>query len=122
MTASRLDAEDLRRLWTWVAAIVQHLRPNAPMAEMPDGLRFGAKGSLAIALNGEWFDHEAGEGGRNAVSLIRHLQECSVPEAIAWARAWLEQHPGEGEFKPGDGAESGCAECGPRAPGSRGSG
>ena len=69
MTADRLDADDLRRLDTWAGAIAQHLRPEAPVAYTPEGLRLGRKGSLAITAADGWYDHEAGKAGSSAISI-----------------------------------------------------
>lgn len=92
MTADRLDADELRRLSTWAGGIAQHLRPEAPIAFTPGRLRLGRKGSLAISADGSWFDHDAGKGGPDTLSLIRHLKNCSAAEAVSWAQTWLDQH------------------------------
>jgi hypothetical protein len=91
-----LDKESLRRLDTWISLIARGLRPDAPVASTADGLRLGRKGSLSITAADGWYDHEAGKGGRDALSLIRHLRGCSAEAAVLWAREWLEQHPGDG--------------------------
>lgn len=65
--------KSLRRLNTWIGQIARALRPDEPVAAMADGLRFGRKGSLAITADG-WYDFEASEGGRDALSLIGHLR------------------------------------------------
>jgi putative DNA primase/helicase len=93
-----LDKESLRRLDTWIGQIARALRPDAPVASTADGLRLGRKGSLSITATDGWYDHEAGKGGRDALSLIRHLRACSHDAAFFWARGWLEQHLGDGDF------------------------
>lgn len=100
-----LDAESLRRLNTWTGAIAQILRPEAPLTRTAEGIRLGRKGSLSITAADGWFDHEAGKGGRDALSLICHLRECSAEAAAAWARGWLVQHLGDGDFAAGGTAE-----------------
>ncbi len=109
----KLDTEELPRLNTWAAAIAQHVRPEAPVAYTAEGLRIGRKGSLAINADGKWHNHEAGQGGSETLSLIRHIKDCSAAEAVAWARTWLDQHPGEGELSA-DGAVEAAAEAGER--------
>jgi hypothetical protein len=54
--------------------------------------RFRARGSLAVvvagAKRGDWFDHEAGEGG-DALALVAHLRRTPMRDAYGWALAWL---------------------------------
>jgi hypothetical protein len=95
---AELDKESLRRLDTWIGLIARALRPDAPVASTADGLRIGRNGSLSITAVDGWYDHEAGKGGRDALSLIRHLRGCSAEAAIFWARGWLEQHRGDGDL------------------------
>lgn len=73
-----LNSEDLRRLNTWAGAIAPVLRPDAPIAHTAEGLRVGRKGSLSIASDCRWFDHESGKGGRyyrRLVELPKSLHE-----------------------------------------------
>lgn len=57
-------------------------------------LRYGRKGSIAIAVAGErqgrWYDHERGVGG-DGLALIKHQLGHDLPKAVDWARAWLGQ-------------------------------
>jgi putative DNA primase/helicase len=99
-----LDKESLRRLDTWIGLIARALRPDAPVASTADGLRLGHKGSLSISADG-WYDFEASVGGRDALSLIRHLRGCSAEAAAAWARGWLLRHLGDGDFAAAESAE-----------------
>ena len=59
-------------------------------------LRWGRKGSLALAVAGPraglWCDHEAGEGG-DLLALIQRERRCDFPAALAWARAFLGEPP-----------------------------
>ena len=93
-----LDKESLRRLDTWIGQIARALRPDAPVAATADGLRLGRKGSLSVAHEGRWFDHEAHKGGRDALSLIRHLRGRSAEDTTYFALDWLGRHPGDGDF------------------------
>ena len=109
-----LDKELLRRLDTWVGQIAQALRPDAAVASTADGLRLGRKGSLSITATDGWYDHEAHKGGRDALSLIRHLRGCSAEAAVSWARGWLIQHLGDGDFAAGGTAEDAAEEAAER--------
>lgn len=52
-------------------------------------MRWGTKGSLSLELRGPrrgvWCTHEGHKGGRT-LALIRHVLECDLGDAIAWAR------------------------------------
>src|SRR5512132_1443018 len=91
-----LSPEELERIGSWAGAIAQELRPEAPVASTPEGLRLGRKGSLAISTTEGWYDHEAGTGGRDVLSLIRHLRGGTAAEAAAWACDWLDRRAGAG--------------------------
>ena len=93
-----LSAEEESRLSSFAPDIVKVLRPDAPMRADGCNLRFGNKGSLLIRSTGTWSDFEAGKSGDGALALIAHLRACSLAEALAWARDWLAQHPGQGSF------------------------
>lgn len=51
-------------------------------------LRWGAKGSLSLAITGAkkgvWYSHEEGRGG-DLLGLIRHVRGCSEDDALRWA-------------------------------------
>jgi hypothetical protein len=104
-----LDKESLR-----IGQIARALRPDAPVASTADGLRLGRKGSLSITATDGWFDHEAKKGGRDALSLIRHLRGCSAEATAAWARGWLVQHLGDGDFAADGTAEDTAEEAAER--------
>lgn len=93
----RLEPEDVERLDSWIAVIAQELRPG-PVMPTAEGRRLGRKGSLAVATTALWHDHQAGKGGRGALSLIQHLRQCDAAGAGYWAAAWLDAHPGLGDF------------------------
>lgn len=65
--------------------------PNRKLSTRVE-LRFGNKGSTSVNIGGAepgvWFDHEAGKGG-GGLELIRHVQQCDLKEACAWADDWL---------------------------------
>jgi len=52
-------------------------------------LRWGAKGSLSLRIEGKnrglWFSHENVEGG-DLIGLIRYVKGCDENDALAWAR------------------------------------
>ena len=62
----------------------------------PDGSGWRVGSSSKIWRNGGWYDHKLKVPGRGALSYVRHYRNCSVDEAIAWARDWLAQHPDTG--------------------------
>jgi putative DNA primase/helicase len=61
--------------------------PNRQLSSKRE-LRFGRKGSLAVAINGtktgSWYDHEHGVGG-DLIDLIQHVQGVTFREAITYA-------------------------------------
>ena len=62
----------------------------------PDGSGWRVGSSSKIWRNGGWYDHKLKVPGRGALSYVRHYRNCSVDEAIAWARDWLAHHPDTG--------------------------
>ena len=62
--------------------------PNARLSTARE-LRYGARGSLAVHVGGEWAgtwrDHEAGEGG-GVLALVMRERGGSEREALAWLR------------------------------------
>jgi len=62
-------------------------KPNHQLSSKQE-LRFGRKGSLAVATDGAkagcWYDHENGTGG-DLIDLIKHVQGATFREAIAFA-------------------------------------
>ena len=85
------------RLNTWLPEIAAVLRPEAPAKAQPDGsVRIGNKGSLSLGPGtGLWYDHAAGEGGRDAPSLIRHL---GAENPSDWVTRFLADHEGTGSL------------------------
>jgi hypothetical protein len=63
-----------------------------PASKVSGTWRWGRKGSLAVEVRGprrgQWFDHEAGEGG-DLLSLIRREQGGDFPSTVQWARNFL---------------------------------
>ncbi len=92
---SDLRLPELERLNSWLPQIATAIREGSPVKECPDGsVRIGNKGSLVLGPgSGLWYDHEAGEGGRDAVSLIRHL---AVDNPTEWTARFLSDHKGKG--------------------------
>lgn len=86
---------DQERLNTWLPEIAIALRPDKPVKPQPDGgIRIGNSGALALGPGtGLWYDHAAGEGGRDALTLIRHLE---VPNPEKWASQFLAENDGTG--------------------------
>ena len=60
-------------------------------------LRWGRKGSLALEIRGPkqglWYSHE-NDSGSDMLGLIRHVRQCSFPDAVAWAQNWTGIGPG----------------------------
>ena len=51
--------------------------------------RWGSKGSLAYRFDRRTFSNfETGAGGR-LLDAVMHRDDCSFPQAVTWARAWL---------------------------------
>ena len=65
--------------------------PNRELSSAQQ-LRFGAKGSIAVEIDGadkgRWFDHEHGTGGAG-LELIGHRLRLNDNAARDWARSWL---------------------------------
>ena len=72
------------------------VREPHPMVPAIGG--FGGKGALCVYANGQYHDFSGGvcDHGSSALQLVHHLYPDA--DAIAWARDWLERHPGEGSF------------------------
>ena len=86
-------------------ALVQHAaeiaisvlgEPNLRLCSSGRELRFGNRGSLAIAINGpkagQWYDHETGEGG-DLIDLIRRERCCSFRDATTYAEELIGTAP-----------------------------
>ena len=65
--------------------------PNSALSTLTQ-LRFRRKGSVAVEIGGEkqgqWYDHENGEGGDGLALICREL-ELANGAACAWAMDWL---------------------------------
>jgi putative DNA primase/helicase len=90
--------EPALRLASWSTEIAEAMLPEGTPAQVLEGeTRFGRKQSLAVYHDGSWHNYEGGEHGHSALSLIAHLQQDSTPATVqAFARAWLQEHPGHG--------------------------
>src|SRR2546423_310927 len=94
MSAPRLDARDVaamlaERIETPATALVG----SGPTSKGPNAWRFYPRGGLVITIcgakRGLWCHHGDGAVGGDALDLVAHLRQCSIAEALAWARAWL---------------------------------
>jgi putative DNA primase/helicase len=94
------DLADLRAALRARAAEVAECLLGRPTHRGRGELRWGRKGSLALAVAGPkaglWHDHEAGAGG-DMLDLIAGEKQCDFREALRWARDFL----GEPEPLPG---------------------
>jgi putative DNA primase/helicase len=113
--ADRPSPSDLAaRLAGRVGTLAVHLMGEEPTSRSGNGIRFRAKGSLAVAVSGpkrgSWHDHEAGKGG-DALGLVAHLLGVPMKDAYRWALDWLGEGPGpklahvapaSGEVRHGD--------------------
>jgi Protein of unknown function (DUF3631) len=84
-----------------MVAIAREARGHA-VADSSGNWRFGSKGGLCVYANGQYHDFSGGarEHGFNALQLIEHLYPAE--DVVAWVRAWLAQHSGNGSFTPGE--------------------
>ena len=97
MTAS-FDLDAVREaLLTRAADIAVALlgEPNRGMSSARE-LRFGRKGSLAVAIAGRkagrWFDHELSVGG-DLIDLIQHMRRCDFLAALRYAESFIGSMP-----------------------------
>ncbi len=85
---TRLDLDRLRSDLTQHAEAVAIALLRKPATRSRGELRYGRKGSLAIALAGKpaglWRDHETGTGG-DLLALIQRERSCDFPSAVAIA-------------------------------------
>jgi Protein of unknown function (DUF3631) len=97
-----LSAAEHARFDSFILDIAREARGHAA-SDSSGNHRFGSKGGLCVYANGQFHDFTGGarEHGFNALQLIEHLYPDE--NAIAWARDWLVQHPGNGSFVAGDG-------------------
>ena len=97
-----MSATDYVRLNSHIRTIATEAR-GTPVSDSSGNWRFGSKAALCVFSNGQFHDFSGGarEHGYSALQLIEHLYPNE--DATAWARAWLEKHPGDGSFTPGEG-------------------
>jgi hypothetical protein len=87
------DLEELRAALTADIERISETLLGAPSKSLSTKrqLRWGAKGSLSVELQGRkrgnWFSHEAGQGG-GPFDLIMHARGGRFAEAVQWARTW----------------------------------
>ena len=80
--------------WGGIAeAAARHFKgePNTRLSSRGE-LRWGSRGSFKLTVQGKdagtWYDWEAGEGGRGAVSLVEYFLGTGRDGAIQWLRQW----------------------------------
>ena len=100
---AKISVKNLERLNTWLPEIASNLRPDTPAKPQPNGsTRFGGKGSLVVGPEaGLWYDHEAGVGGRDALSFVKHL---GADDPYKWVKGFLSGHDDDGPL-PGNPAD-----------------
>lgn len=86
--------EIAERLRPHLPALVANFRgPHNPAWSSSRELRWGSKGSLAVALSGphagKWVDWSDDGRSRDALDLICRERSCNLPEAARWAAEWL---------------------------------
>lgn len=89
------EIDEIRsQLGARAVALISELKGAAPNKSLCSRkeMRWGSKGSFAIAIGGEragrWHDFESGEGG-DLFDLIKIERGVNFAEAVAWARGWL---------------------------------
>jgi hypothetical protein len=91
-----LSAADYERLQSWAVEIACTLLPGVASSVEGNDLRLNGHGGLVVHRHrGCWYSYSEGRGG-SALELISLLGGYSRKEAIEWAAAWLEAHPGTG--------------------------
>jgi hypothetical protein len=98
-----LNASEIERANTFILQLAEAER--GPRQPAPVGWRFGSSGAFVIFHSGNFYDHRDGGKGKGALALIRHFHP---KDADARLRAFLDSHPGNGDFTPG-GEPSGAA-------------
>ena len=88
-----LSVADIARLDSQLPDIASAVRER-PCTRDGSGWRVGS--SSKIWRNAGWYDHKLKVSGRGTLSYVRHYRNCSLDEAIAWARDWLAHHPDTG--------------------------
>jgi hypothetical protein len=100
-----LSASEIERANTFILQIAEdEMGPRQPA---PVGWRFGSSGALLVFHNGNFYDHRDGGKGKGLLTLIRHFHPKE--DAEARLRAFLDCHPGNGDFTPGGGDPGGAA-------------
>jgi len=96
----RLTTEDEARLNTFILEIANDLYGGSePWEDHGDERHFPGWGGLYVnKLTGAWCVMGGGpsDAGWTALKLIMLLKACSYDEAVGFAIAWLESHPGFG--------------------------
>lgn len=75
-----------------IESLATDLRGGPPQHRTRTELRFGENGRVRVTVAGRWRGHftDFGSGQRgDALDFVAYCRQCSPPEALAWARAWL---------------------------------
>jgi len=95
---ANLSAAEHARLNSWMIDIAGEAC-GTPIG-MGGQWRFGSNRSgLCVFDNGQFHDYSGGAHGFSTFELIEHLYPG---DPVEWARAWLDEHPGNGSFVPGE--------------------
>ena len=90
---------DEERLRSWVFEIVETLIEG--VAWRQEGAEKRAVGQAGLTINvksGAWYSHGLGRGHWSTIPLIELLRNCDRNQALSWAEAWLQAHPGTGSI------------------------
>lgn len=101
-SSTLLSAAEFARFESYILDIARQAKGAGTLAGDAT-YRFGAKQGLCVYLNGQFHDFSGGPRphGHGALELVQHLYPNEDP--IAWAIAWLAQHPANGAFIRGEG-------------------
>ena len=95
MQDRRIGEDDIRTTLADRAADLAQCLLGDPTSRTSRELRWGQRGSLAIAIAGSkagtFFDHERGEGG-DLIGLIMRERSCDFGEALKFARDFCGRH------------------------------
>lgn len=93
MSADRGAGEIAAALADRIEDLAAHLVGEQPTMRSRNQIRFFPRGGLAVttsgAQRGVWCSHGDGGIGGDALDLVKHLRQCSMADALGWAREWL---------------------------------
>ena len=97
MAAHPLSSTALARLDSWMLVIAAEALGKAVL-DGSGNWRFGRRGGVCVYKNGQFHIFNGNAHGHSPLQLIEALYPNEDP--IAWAGAFLAQHPGDGPFVP----------------------